>query len=121
FAIDLTSPRVRSIFFRVAALLLSFRNVDPRRDPVRSLFPVGYLQRGTAFSGEALNGLFRAGNLGLVIVSERHLWLVAGSFDAYDFLCCINFRKRSGEGLIRLWRLAGYRQGNEEQHSKGCT
>src|SRR5262249_52442771 len=80
-----TSPRVRSIFFRTGALFLSFGNVDSGRDPVCSLFSVGYLQHGTALSGEALNGLFRAGNLSLVVVRECHFRLGAGSFDGDDF------------------------------------
>ena len=53
----------------LSALLLSFGNLDSRRDPVCSLFLVGHLDHGTGLSGEALNGLFRAGNLSLVIVN----------------------------------------------------
>ena len=61
---------------RAAALLPSFGNLDSGRDPVRSLFLVGYLQHGTAFSGEALNGPFRARNLSFVVIRERHFWRV---------------------------------------------
>src|SRR5262249_38423305 len=84
----------------VPALLLSFGNVDSGRDPVRSLFSVGDLQRGTALPGEALNGLLRAADLSRVVIHERHFWLVASSFDGDDFLFCINFRECSGKSFL---------------------
>src|SRR4030095_11899308 len=106
----------------LALVLLSFGNLDSRRDPVRSPFSVGYLQRGTALSGEALNGLFCAGNLSLVVKRERHFRLVGGSLDGDEFLCSINFCERSGKRLLGLRRLAGRRHGNQEQHGNaGCT
>src|SRR5215831_15602097 len=106
----------------LALVLLSFGNVDSRRDPVRSLFSVGYLQRGTALSGEALNGLFCAGHLSLVVKRKRHFRLVGGSLDGDDFLCSINFRQRPGKGLLGPRCLAGRGHDNKEQHSNaGCT
>ena len=64
------SPRCARSSFEQTALLLGFGNLDSRRDPVRSLFSIGHPQHGTAFSSEALNSLFRAGNLGLC----EHVW-----------------------------------------------
>src|SRR5215831_5778697 len=106
----------------LALVLLSCGNVDSRRDPIRSLFSVGYLQRGTALSGEALNGLFCAGHLSLVVKRKRHFRLVGGSLDGDDFLCSINFRQRPGKGLLGPRCLAGRGHDNKEQHSNaGCT
>ena len=83
------TPRVAQLLF------IRFGNFDFRRDPIGSLFPVRYLQRGTALPGESLNGLFRPCNLSLVVIHECHLRLVGGSFDSDDFLLCINLSERS--------------------------